>query len=108
LKIDVLLHTNIPASALYQTWVYIPANFSIWGTENCEDINYSGQANFIGIIYAPYAELKVSGQGGIIGAVVADKITYSGQGDFHFDLAIYDYDIGSEGDTTTMGMILQY
>ena len=67
-------------------------NFSIWGTENCEDINYSGQADYVGTIYAPYAELKVSGQGGITGAVVAYKITYSGDGAFHFDESLLGSD----------------
>jgi hypothetical protein len=38
-----------------------PTRFTYYGTKNNTTVNLSGSSDFIGVIYAPYAELKVSG-----------------------------------------------
>jgi Tfp pilus assembly protein PilX len=60
-------------------------DFAILGTTNCTHVQYSGKSDFIGTVYAPTAAFHLSGQGGMVGAVVADEIKMTGQGDFHYD-----------------------
>lgn len=64
------------------------ANLGIYGTENSRNIQYTGDTDFTGFIYAPYAEFSFSGQGSLIGAVVADEINVTGTGNFHYDEAL--------------------
>jgi hypothetical protein len=61
------------------------ASFSIWGTDNCTSISMSGQGEFTGTIYAPYADLALNGQGDFVGAFFGDTVTCNGQGSFHVD-----------------------
>lgn len=62
-----------------------PTRFMYYGTPNNLNVNLSGTSDFIGIIYAPYAELKVSGGSVIHGATVNKKITASGGFTLHYD-----------------------
>jgi hypothetical protein len=62
-----------------------PTRFTYYGGKNNTTVNLSGSSDFIGVIYAPYAELKVSGGSKIHGAAVARKITASGGFTLHYD-----------------------
>lgn len=71
-------------------------NFQYWGTENNKSIKLSGNAGFIGTIYALEAALQLGGGGSdiidFVGAGVADSITMNGHYRFH-----YDENLGKEG-----------
>lgn len=48
-------------------------------------VSLSGQAGSYLVVNAPNAAVAVSGQGDTFGAVIGKTITYTGQGNFHFD-----------------------
>ena len=73
-----------------------PSNMLLFGTNTIEKgqtISMSGQADFHGVVYAPYAIANFSGQAGFFGSVTAQEIKVSGQGCFH-----YDENLGDLGD----------
>jgi hypothetical protein len=65
------------------------ANFSYYGTTNNTQVTLSGNTSFIGTIYAPQADIKLSGSGtspiDFGGAIVARTATIGGHYLFHFD-----------------------
>jgi len=63
-------------------------NCTFYGSQNCTTVNYVGQSDYIGTIYAPNADVKIAGQGGLIGAVVGNKFINSGSGNVHYDEAL--------------------
>jgi hypothetical protein len=64
-------------------------NFSYYGTTNNTKISFGGNSAFVGTIYAPQADIKLSGGGSstldICGAIIAKTVTASGHYLFHFD-----------------------
>lgn len=66
-----------------------PARFQLM-TNSAKNVQVSGNANFNGVIYAPSANITISGNGQIYGSVVGKGITSSGNGAIHFDLALAD------------------
>ncbi len=54
------------------------------------DVKVNGGAGFAGAIYAPNAEVTLTGGGDIFGAVVGGKVNVSGNGQFHYDEALGD------------------
>ena len=76
----------------------LASDLAIMGTTNCTHIHYSGQSDYVGTVYAPQANFHVSGQGGMVGAAVADTVQMTGQGDFHYDESLADLILGSAGD----------
>lgn len=75
-----------------------PSALQIFGTSTVTNINLSGQADFYGTVYAPTANVNVTGQGDIYGSLVADNLTFSGQGDMHYDENLADLSLGTSGD----------
>src|ERR1051326_1211909 len=61
------------------------ANFSVVGLPSVQTVTYSGSSEFIGTLYAPEADLTMSGSSDGVGAVVANSITLSGGMNFHYD-----------------------
>ena len=57
-----------------------------YGTSN--KITDSGSGNFIGTINAPGYDATISGSGAYMGALVANTLTLSGSGGFHYDEAL--------------------
>ena len=74
------------------------ADLAIFGTTNCTHIQYSGQSDYVGTVYAPQAHFHITGQGGMVGAVVGDEVHMTGQGDFHYDESLADVILGAAGD----------
>jgi len=73
----------------------IPSNFIIFGTgTGSRDITFTGQADFYGAIYAPTAEMTISGQGELFGAFSGESVTMSGQAKIHYDEALGRLDLG--------------
>ena len=62
-----------------------PENLIIYGTDDCNNVHFSGQADFYGAIYAPKANFDFSGQADIYGSIIGDTVAISGQGDIHYD-----------------------
>lgn len=64
-------------------------NFQYWGTSNNKRIQISGNAGFVGTIYALEADLQLGGGGSdiidFVGAGVAGNITMNGHYRFHYD-----------------------
>lgn len=67
-------------------------NFFIYGQTSNTNINVAGGNQFIGVIYAPYADLIASGSGprpaNISGALLANSIRHSGLVQVHLDESI--------------------
>jgi hypothetical protein len=65
------------------------ANLSYYGLSTNTKISYTGNSFFVGTIYAPDADLKLSGGGSgtfdISGSIIAKSVTFSGHFMFHFD-----------------------
>jgi len=69
-----------------------PTTLTIYGTDNCERIQFVGNADFYGVVYARRAEIDVVGNGGVYGALLGNKIYISGNGTVHYDEALKDSD----------------
>jgi hypothetical protein len=69
-----------------------PGNFVYYGLPGNTSISLTGNANFTGCIYAPYAAITVGGGGkdehDICGAIVGKTVTMNGKFNFHFDEAL--------------------
>jgi hypothetical protein len=64
-------------------------NFTYLGLPGNTSISYSGNTSFIGTIYAPEADLSMSGGGSttvnFVGSAVARSASISGHYAFHYD-----------------------
>jgi len=66
----------------------VAANFSYIGLPSNTSITYSGNADFIGTINAPEADLTITGNADMIGAAIVNTYTGSGGGELHYDEAL--------------------
>jgi Tfp pilus assembly protein PilX len=68
------------------------ANFGLWGMPEMKNINFSGEGEFLGTMYAPQAKLSMSGGStsglDFVGAAIVDEVNGSGQYRFHYDEAL--------------------
>jgi len=62
-----------------------PENLIIYGTDDCSNVHFSGQADLYGAIYAPKADCDSSGQADIFGSIIGNTVDISGQGSIHYD-----------------------
>jgi hypothetical protein len=65
--------------------------FTIWGTNRApssQSIDIVGKGALRGAIYGPNAEVKINGNGDVMGSIIARKITLGGNAAFHFDEAL--------------------
>lgn len=73
-----------------------PKNFQIWGTSTStsplQDISIAGNGVLSGIVYAPNATVDINGNGDVMGSVVANDITLTGNAKFHYDESLADLD----------------
>ena len=63
-------------------------NFNLYGLSTCKTITYSGSAQFVGTVYAPSSDVKMSGSSKATGAVVGKTISLAGEMSFHYDEAL--------------------
>ncbi len=85
-----------------------PASFMVYGTGGeGQTIDIVGNSGLSGVIYAPDASFTIKGTAGMLGAVIANKISNNGQGSttksfngLNYDEALKDMAIGE--DTLTM------
>src|ERR1051325_5009713 len=69
----------------------LPASCACFGLPSCARIDKSGSTEFVGTIYAPQADVTLSGGSAVFnfsGAVVAKSATMSGNSQFHYDEAL--------------------
>jgi Tfp pilus assembly protein PilX len=55
--------------------------------------NFSGNANYTGVVYAPNGTIKFSGNGSGYGSFIGNKVTVSGNGNVHYDLATQNINV---------------
>jgi len=79
-----------------------PGSCRIWGTSTSvagQSIQLAGNGALKAVVYAPNADVKLNGNGDIMGAVVAKSITFTGNASFH-----YDESLAREGSDTPFGI----
>ena len=71
-----------------------PATFQLWSTAavgSAQTIDIAGNGALKGIIYAPNANVKINGNGDVMGSVVANNITVVGNAAFHYDESLANW-----------------
>jgi hypothetical protein len=76
-----------------------PGNLTLVATSEA-DVKFSGNGSFFGGLYAPNSDVTATGNGDLFGAVVAKTFSSTGNGAFHFDLAMKE-DAEPDPDTAT-------
>jgi hypothetical protein len=88
LKLYVAGQTSIAGSGVINSTVQAKS-FQYFGLPSNTSVKFSGNSTFVGVIYAPAADLTMSGGGsGIIdfvGASTTSTVTMSGGYNFHYD-----------------------
>ncbi len=73
-------------------------NLTVYGQTNNTSIKVSGGAEFVGVIYAPYANYTQTGGGStdmnFSGSVVAKTVTLSGKSQIHYDESLIGTPVG--------------
>jgi hypothetical protein len=74
---------------------YDASKFSLFGGENLTELQLIGSVEFIGVIYAPEADISIGGGGSstlnMVGAVVGNSIRLTGHVNAHYDEALMDF-----------------
>ena len=66
----------------------IPANCIIYGLPTCTSMKYSGDAEAYCRLYAPNADITVTGDFDFSGSVVGNRVQFSGNASIHYDEAL--------------------
>lgn len=61
------------------------ANCAIWGTTNCTSVSMTGNAAYIGTIYAPQAAVGLTGSSFAAGVFLGASVTFGGNTPYHID-----------------------
>lgn len=75
-----------------------PQNFLIYGTNTTgiRDYQIAGNGALSAVVYAPNADIKVNGNGDIMGAFIGNKVGFSGSNAaFHYDESLAELTDGS-------------
>jgi len=68
-----------------------PENFQFFGGTNLTKITFSGSSDFVGVIYAPQADLKLDGGGSannVMGSFLVKSLTMNGHYRIHYDTSL--------------------
>jgi hypothetical protein len=85
-RLDLYIGSDVSFSpALYGT---TPPKFVVWGLPTCTSMDMTGGTFFTGVIYAPEANLKCSGNSQFFGAITCNSLRTVGSFKFHHDLAV--------------------
>lgn len=79
-----------------------PGTLLIYGTNTTttgQAVHLAGNGALKAVVYAPEGDVKINGNGDVMGSVVARTITLTGNADFHYDEALAD-----SGDGTPYGV----
>ncbi|MGU5654416.1 DUF7305 domain-containing protein [Aeromonas allosaccharophila] len=95
-KIDLGAGAEVTAGKQGLTPAGNPA-ISIYSAYSGKDgVKLSGNTPLYAALYAPLTEMKISGSGGLYGAVRAKHLTESGAGGVHYDEALGMADLGDD------------
>jgi hypothetical protein len=76
-----------------------PVTLQIWGTAASpsprQDVKVAGNGALKAVVYAPEASVKINGNGDVMGSVVANDITLTGNAAFHYDESLNDLNAGN-------------
>lgn len=59
-----------------------------------DKVIFSGNANYYGTLYAPYADVHVGGNAATFGSIIGGKIKYNGNANFHYDEDLANIEFG--------------
>jgi Tfp pilus assembly protein PilX len=79
-----------------------PGTCKIWGTSTSaagQSIQLAGNGALKAVVYAPNADVKINGNGDIMGSLVGNTISFTGNAAFH-----YDESLANEGGNTPFGV----
>lgn len=79
----------------------VPPNLVVY-VVGAPSVQFSGNGQFSGAVYAPQAAVSVSGNGEIYGALVGNTVTVSGNGGIHYDTALQALPGGGSGQVTVL------
>jgi len=65
-----------------------PSDLTFYGSESATSIDIAGIGTFYGTIYAPQAEISISGNSEIFGAVVGHRVNHTGIAAIHYDIQL--------------------
>lgn len=83
-----------------------PADLWVYGTSLCDDITWAGSSSFSGVVYAPEADIALSGSGDVFGSVAGSTITVTGSGRLHRDIALSGEEVeGAAGGSGTYTLV---
>jgi hypothetical protein len=71
-----------------------PVTFQLWGTNTGtlgQAIDIAGNGALRAVIYAPNGDVKINGNGAVMGSVVARSIVLVGNAAFHYDEALANF-----------------
>ena len=63
-------------------------NFKVYGLPTCIQLQFRGNNELVGVIYAPNADVDLNGTPDIYGSVAAKSIDISGNAGIHYDEAL--------------------
>jgi hypothetical protein len=86
---NLTLYADGPTFSFNTVTNYYATNVVYLGTTNNTQVNFTGNATFTGVMYAPEAFIKMSGGGSgyinFIGSIIGDTVKINGHYQFHFD-----------------------
>jgi Tfp pilus assembly protein PilX len=86
LKVEIYANDDVSiAGSGVLNNTYRAANCSIWGTENCTSVKVTGNSGYIGTIYAPEADIDLSGSSFAMGAFLGGSVDFTGNTRFYID-----------------------
>lgn len=74
-----------------------PENFVYFGLPGVTSIKYNGSSDFVGVIYAPEADLELKGGGSGVnfsGSLIVKSLTIDGNYNIHYDTSLLGYYYG--------------
>jgi len=83
-RLDLYLSQN---NVLCPSVIGAAPQFIVWGLDSCTTLILNGTAIFVGVVYAPRANLKAAGGAQFFGAMTADYFQSGGNFSFHHDQA---------------------
>lgn len=85
-----------PSSGPTLTEAQAPAKLQIYGTNpTSQTVSISGNGAISAVVYAPTADVSFVGNALVLGSVVANNITCTGNANFHYDEALADFGGGN-------------
>lgn len=76
-------------------------SLQIYGTATTsQDIDLGGGSQFVGVVYAPNADVTIGGNPDVMGSIVANNITVQGSAKFHYDESLANW-----GGTNPFGIV---